>query len=95
MSGPTRTNDVMLRDMPGFAQFAKQLSESVADISLALAGENEEQVQAVLDQTRGNLTSQLTGVIGAKTATEIADAFIEAVRCRRREIDGEMPRVFN
>lgn len=78
---------MMLRDVSGFPRFAQQLSESVADLSLALAGENEDQVQAVLDQTRGNLTNKLSGVVGAKTAAGIADAFVDAVVCRRREID--------
>jgi hypothetical protein len=77
----------MLRDMPGFSQFAKQLSESVADLSLALAGENEDRVQAVLDQTRGNLIAKLSKEIGPKSAAGIADAFVDAVVCRRREID--------
>jgi hypothetical protein len=86
---------MMLRNVDGFAQFAEQLSESVADLALALAGANEDRVQTVLDETRGNLAGQLASVVGAATATGIAEAFVDAVVCRRREIDGETSRELN
>jgi hypothetical protein len=78
---------VMLRDMPGIPRFAEQLTKSVAELSLAMAGEDEEQAQATLEQTRRNLSTKLTAVIGAKTATEIAEAFTSAVMARKRQIE--------
>ena len=72
----------LLRDIPGFPQFAEQLSKSVAELSLAMIGEDEKQVRATLEQTRRNLSTKLTAVIGAKTATEIAEAFTSAVMAR-------------
>jgi hypothetical protein len=77
----------LLRDIPGFPQFAEQLSKSVAELSLAMIGEDEEQVRATLEQTRRNLSTKLTAVIGAKTATEIAEAFTSAVMARKRQIE--------
>lgn len=88
---------VLLRDMPGFPQFARQLTDSVAELSLALAGEHDAQVNAVLEQMRSRLAKKLTSQIGGKAATELADAFVAAVVGHRREIEaaGEMPRALN
>ena len=77
----------MLRDVAGFPQFAQQLTNAVADMSLALAGGSDVQVQVTLNQTRSNLIAKLSKELGAKTATGIADAFIDAVRRRRAEIE--------
>ena len=79
---------VLLRDIPGFPQFARQLTDSVAELSLALAGENYE---ATLEQTRINLAKKLTKELGAEAATELADAFVAAVAGRRREIEAAGP----
>jgi hypothetical protein len=76
-----------IKDVAGFPQFAQRVTNAAADISLALAGENDAQVQAALNQTRSNLIAKLSKEIGAKLATAIADAFVDAVRRRRREIE--------
>ena len=88
---------VLLRDMPGFPQFARQLKDSVAELSLALAGENYSNVQATLEQTRINIAKKLTKELGAEAATELADVFVAAVAGHRRAIEAAdaMPRVLN
>lgn len=78
---------LLLRDAPGFAQFATQLSQAVADLSLALAGERDAEVSAVIEQMRANLKSKLAPVLGAQTASEIADAFVGVVAGHKREIE--------
>ena len=78
---------VLLRDMPGFPQFARQLTDSVAELSLALADEHDAQVNAVLEQMRSRLAKKLTSQIGGLAATKLADAFVAAVAGHRREIE--------
>ena len=46
--------------MPGFPQFARQLTDSVAELSLALADEHDAQVNAVLEQMHSRLAKKLT-----------------------------------
>lgn len=78
---------LLLRDAPGFVQFATRLSQIVADLSLALAGERDAEVSAAIEQMRASLKSKLAPVLGAQTASEIADAFVAAVYSRRAEIE--------
>lgn len=78
---------VLLRDVPGGETFIESLADQVRDLSLAFAGEDNTRVAARLERLRVRLVDQLTPELGAKTATEIANAFIAAVRGRRAGIE--------
>jgi hypothetical protein len=77
--------------------FVSRLRDEAANLALFFAGEPEEKMLAALEQTRRNLEAEITTLLGAEMAGQIAEAFVVAVVGQRREIEaaGEMPRASN
>jgi hypothetical protein len=73
--------------MTPVAAFVETLTSCAAD--MALAGEDDDRVFAVLEQLRATLTRKMAPEIGADKAAFVADTVIAAVRGRRAEIESK------
>ena len=84
-----------LRDAPGGPAFIERCTTAAADLALFFVGQPEDKMMVALYQTQADIEADLAGTFGADVAGAIAAAFVDAVVCRRREIEagGEMPRV--
>jgi (p)ppGpp synthase/HD superfamily hydrolase len=71
---------------PAEEAFIQRVMASAAMLAEFFANETEEQMMAVLSDTRENLTAELTETFGADVAALFADRFVATVIGRRREL---------
>ena len=86
---------VLLRDAPGGPELINCLRDEAANLALFFLNEPEAKVLAALQQTRRNLEAEITPILGAEMAGQIAEAFVGAVAGHKRELEagGVMSRV--
>jgi hypothetical protein len=87
------TERIALGDTLEGRAFVRRLRDEATNLALFFAGEPEAKMLAALEQTRRNLQTEITPILGAEMAAEIATGFVRAVVGCRREIEaaGEMP----
>jgi hypothetical protein len=76
---------ILLRDVAGAREFINRAVNAAEDIAIAVTGKSDAEVRARLQESRENLTRDLSPLLGAPTATQIAEAFCDAVMGEKRE----------
>ena len=85
----------ILRDARGGQAFIERCTAAAADLALFFVGQPEEKMIQSLHEVRANLETDLAETFSADIAGMIAAAFVDAVVCRRREIEGKTSRELN